>query len=96
MIVGNKSDLPNKYRKVSYEQASFFAHQNRCTFMEVSARRYSGIQESFDNLIKLHINSTNKRIPLVVTKREEKGNGTTAKNSKKLSIIGSKKDCVIM
>ena len=81
-MVGNKCDLSNKYRKVYYEQASFFAHQNRCIFMEVSARKSSGIQESFENLIKLFIN--NKKRPKIIEEIEDKKTTT------------SKKDCVIM
>lgn len=95
MLVGNKADLAGKYRRVTYEQGSFFAHQNRISFMEVSARKNQAIHEAFDNLIKVYINSGN--LKRIMTKFDE-GND---KKMKKPSIISSMtkkegRDCVIM
>lgn len=92
MLAGNKSDLSNKYRRVSYEQGSFFAHQNRCSFMEVSARKNSGIQEAFDNLMKLWLNANSfslKRSLNLVTKFDDKNIKNTRKTNKN-------HDCIIM
>ena len=98
-MVGNKADLSGKYRRVTYEQASFFAHQNRISFMEVSARKNQAIHEAFDNLINVYINSGNlKRHPLsIMTKFDDRND----KKMKKSSIIKSMtkkegRDCVIM
>lgn len=103
MLVGNKADLAGKYRRVTYEQASFFAHQNRISFMEVSARKNVAINEAFDNLIKLYINSGHlKRQPLnIMTRFDEKiiaSNNNVNSKSKKSSILTKKEghDCIIM
>lgn len=96
MLVGNKSDLSNKYRRVTYEQGSYFAHQNRCTFAEVSARKNSGIQEAFDTLMKLWLNSNSaglKKNANVLTKKfEDKNTFKPFKNTNKKE----NRDCVIM
>lgn len=95
MLIGNKADLSNKYRRVNYEQASFFAHQNKCLFMEVSARKNSGIQEAFETLIKLFISNNNKRLTTtMITRTEDK----KSSNKKSSSMIGKKdnRDCIIM
>lgn len=89
MLVGNKSDLSNKYRRVTYEQGSYFAHQNRCTFSEVSARKNSGIQEAFDTLMKLWLNANKKNI---LTKFEDKNTLKSLKTTNKKE----NRDCVIM
>ena len=60
MLVGNKCDLVSKYRRVTYEQGTHFAYQNRCSLMEVSARKNDGINEAFEQLIKLCISTTNQ------------------------------------
>ena len=52
VIVGNKSDLPGKMKRVSYEQASYFAHQQRCFFVEASARRNQHVKEAFEMVVK--------------------------------------------
>lgn len=100
MLVGNKADLAGKYRRVTYEQASFFAHQNRISFMEVSARKNVAIHEAFDNLIKLYINSGHlKRQPLnIMTRFDEKIISNVNSKSKKSSILTKKEghDCIIM
>lgn len=95
MLIGNKSDLPSKYRRVTYEQGSYFAHQNRCTFMEVSARKNSGIQEAFDTLMKLWLNANNysfKRNMNLVPKFEDKNTLKPHKNTKNKE----NRDCLIM
>lgn len=103
MLVGNKADLAGKYRRVTYEQASIFAHQNRISFMEVSARKNHAIQEAFENLIKLYINAGHlKRQPLnIMTKYDDKNDKNDNKTKKSSSIIKSMtkkegRDCVIM
>lgn len=94
MLVGNKSDLSNKYRRVTYEQGSYFAYQNRCTFAEVSARKNSGIQEAFDTLMKLWLNSNSSGMKkIVLTKKFEENNTFKPfKNTNKKE----NRDCVIM
>jgi GTPase SAR1 family protein len=93
MLVGNKSDLSTKYRRVTYEQGSYFAHQNRCTFMEVSARKNSGIQEAFDALIKLWLNADSFTLKRSVgTKFEDKNTLKPFKNAGKKG----NRDCIIM
>ena len=95
MLLGNKSDLSSKYRRVTYEQGSYFAHQNRCTFMEVSARKNSGIQEAFDTLMKLWLNANNSSLKgnmNLVTKFEDKNTLKSLKNTKNKE----NRDCVIM
>ena len=57
MIVGNKSDLPSKTRRVTYEQASYFAYQNQCSFMEVSARKNEKIEDAFMVILKQYVES---------------------------------------
>ncbi len=52
VIVGNKSDLPGKLKRVSYEQASYFAHQQRCSFVESSARKNQHVKEAFEMVVK--------------------------------------------
>lgn len=89
MLVGNKSDLPSKCRRVTYEQGSYFAHQNRSLFIEASARKNSGIQEAFETLIKLYIGNS--------AKSNLKSFENNIKLNKK-SLLKRKedKDCVIM
>lgn len=38
MLVGNKSDLPEARRQVSFEEGAQFADQNGLTFLEASAK----------------------------------------------------------
>ena len=104
MLVGNKADLSGKYRRVTYEQASVFSHQNRISFMEVSARKNMSIDEAFDNLIKIYINSgLLKRQPLnILSKFDDKhSNNNSGSKMKKPSIITTMtkkegRDCIIM
>ena len=93
MLIGNKSDLLNKFRRVTYEQGSYFAHQNRCTFAEVSARKNYGIQEAFDILVKLWLNSNGASFKkTLVTKLEDKTSLKAFKTTKRKD----NRDCIIM
>lgn len=93
MLIGNKSDLSSKYRRVTYEQGSYFAHQNRCLFFETSARKNSGIQDAFETLIKLYMNNNTNYL---------KNNNISSKSfenvklNKKSLLKKNHKDCVIM
>lgn len=77
--MGNKSDLPGKMRRVSYEQASYFAHQQRCSFVEASARRNQHVKEAFEMLVKqatdrqLTATTTSKIDPSLSYQQEKKG-----------------------
>lgn len=62
-MVGNKSDISSKYRRVQYEQGVHFSRQHRCPFMEVSARRNEGIDTAFENLIKLWLSGACVSVP---------------------------------
>lgn len=88
MLVGNKADLPGKCRRVTYEQGSYFAHQNRSLFAETSARKNAGIQEAFETLTKLYINNTTKKSSLRPFEN--------VKLNKKSLLKKDSKDCVIM
>jgi len=99
MLVGNKADLSGKYRRVTYEQASFFAHQNRISFMEVSARKNLAVHEAFDNLVKVYINAGHlKRQSLSIMTKFDDKNIKNDNKMKKSSIITKKegRDCIIM
>ena len=97
MLVGNKSDLATKYRRVTYEQSSVFAHQNRCSFMEVSARKNAGIQEAFETLIKsfLHINPTIIKKNVALIQKIDDKNKLSKKN-KSFTTKKESRDCIIM
>lgn len=95
MLVGNKSDLASKYRRVTYEQGTHFSYQNRCSFMEVSARKNDGIVEAFEQLIKLCISTAN---PSGLTRRAF-SNPHKNQNNKNYEFSDKKKkekDCIIM
>lgn len=102
MLVGNKTDLSGKYRRVTYEQASFFAHQNRISFMEVSARKNLGITDCVNNILKIYISSGQlKRQPLGLMSKLDDKNTINDKKERKSSIISSftkkeSRDCIIM
>lgn len=49
ILIGNKSDLPDK-RKVSVEEAESFAEVNEFTFIETSAKTNCNISKMFNNL----------------------------------------------
>jgi Ras-related protein Rab-2A len=49
MLVGNKSDLPNHQRAVSYEEGERFAKQHGLIFLEASAKTAHNVEEAFVN-----------------------------------------------
>ncbi|KAI8874462.1 hypothetical protein GQ42DRAFT_116476, partial [Ramicandelaber brevisporus] len=53
ILVGNKCDLANEHREVSYEQAMLKAQQWRCPYMETSAKLRINVDEVFYELVKM-------------------------------------------
>lgn len=53
--MGNKADLPGKMKRVSAEQAIQLARQQKCSFVEASARRNQHVHEAFETVIKQSI-----------------------------------------
>jgi len=47
MLVGNKSDLSDTQRQVTYEEAAKFAEDNGLVFIETSAKTGDNVEESF-------------------------------------------------
>eukprot|EP00009_Paramoeba_aestuarina_P017566 CAMPEP_0201532870 /NCGR_PEP_ID=MMETSP0161_2-20130828/51519_1 /ASSEMBLY_ACC=CAM_ASM_000251 /TAXON_ID=180227 /ORGANISM="Neoparamoeba aestuarina, Strain SoJaBio B1-5/56/2" /LENGTH=217 /DNA_ID=CAMNT_0047936527 /DNA_START=95 /DNA_END=748 /DNA_ORIENTATION=- len=47
MLIGNKSDLPESQRAVSYEEGEKFAHENGLLFLEASAKSSENVEEAF-------------------------------------------------
>jgi hypothetical protein len=39
-------------KRVSFEQASYYAHQQRCSFVEASARKNQHVKEVFEMVVK--------------------------------------------
>lgn len=101
MLVGNKSDLTNKYRRITYEQGIHFSHQNRCSFMEVSARKNEGIVEAFEQLIKLCISASSpsglaRRGLNISHKKNQSHNNYNNSNEFPVDKKKKDRDCVIM
>uniref|UniRef100_A0A6B2LGY6 Uncharacterized protein n=1 Tax=Arcella intermedia TaxID=1963864 RepID=A0A6B2LGY6_9EUKA len=51
MLVGNKTDLDSQ-REVSTEEAKNFAHQNKLSFIETSAKDSTNVSEAFERLVQ--------------------------------------------
>ncbi|CAK9298527.1 unnamed protein product [Gordionus sp. m RMFG-2023] len=47
LLIGNKSDLAQTNREVTYEEASTFAQQNCLLFLETSAKTGENVEEAF-------------------------------------------------
>ena len=50
-LVGNKSDLEDNLKKITYSQASETASQNNMIFYETSAKSGFGVNEIFNEII---------------------------------------------
>jgi len=60
MLVGNKSDMES-LREVTTEEAKEFAHKNKLSFIEASAKESTNVAEAFERLIQeiyKQVNST--------------------------------------
>ena len=59
-LAGNKSDLDDNLKKITYSQASEIASQHNMIFHETSAKSGSGVNEIFneiiDEIIKIKLN----------------------------------------
>jgi len=51
MLVGNKTDMEQQ-REVSTDEAKDFAHQNKLSFIETSAKDSTNVSEAFERLIQ--------------------------------------------
>ncbi|KAL4502160.1 hypothetical protein ABPG72_000395 [Tetrahymena utriculariae] len=49
--IGNKCDLQEDYRQVSFQEVQQFAQSFRMAFFEISAKTYYKVKELFDNII---------------------------------------------
>ena len=50
-LAGNKSDLDDNLKKITYSQASEIATQHNMIFYETSAKSGSGVNEIFNEII---------------------------------------------
>jgi small GTP-binding protein len=81
MLLGNKLDVPDKERAVSFDEGQQLASSYGIPFLETSAKTGYGVMEAFDALaraIKVKLGSSNEKFDLssyvmnVVPKRPEK------------------------
>ena len=59
ILIGNKCDLDNK-RKVSLEELSEFAFEEKITFLETSAKNNINIKEVFNKIVELLLENKNE------------------------------------
>lgn len=71
IIVGNKADLPAKLKRVSSEQAVQLARQQKCSFVEASARRNQHVHEAFETVIQQAIGKGGKEYSKISKKRDK-------------------------
>ena len=76
MLIGNKSDVDQSQRKVTYEQGVSLGEELGMTFFETSAKTGNNIKESLDYIINKII-ETNKKV------MEEKKNKKLRRMAKK-------------
>jgi GTPase SAR1 family protein len=79
LMVANKKDLPSGFRRVTYEQGAYIAHQRRCGFMETSARRDENVEQAFLAVLNLFINQ-NPHMVVARSGKEKHSKGFLAGN----------------
>jgi len=89
ILLGNKADLDDQDRRVTYEQGQELASSWECGFFETSAKTRLNVEESFDWLVRAMIKHVHK-----IKSGDSGGGGLGAAGGKKKSseIVGTKSD----
>jgi len=89
ILLGNKADLDNQDRRITYEQGQELASTWECGFFETSAKTRMNVEESFDWLVRAMVKHAHK------LKSGDSGGGLGAAGGKKKSagdVKGKDKD----
>ena len=85
ILIGNKCDLEDR-REISKDEGEAFAMRNGMQFMETSAKLNTNVNEAFEALAKIMVESTNKRNAINFEKK-------TIKVDKGANLNTQKKKC---
>ena len=85
ILIGNKCDLEDK-REISKDEGESFAMRNGMQFMETSAKLNTNVNEAFEALAKIMVESSNKRNAVKFEKK-------TIKVDKGANLNTQKKKC---
>jgi small GTP-binding protein len=79
MLIGNKVDLPEKFRAVPVAEATKFARENNCNFMETSAKDNTNCAKAFQQFLQgtHEYFSSHPQIPKEESKKSFTGIATT-------------------
>ena len=82
ILLGNKCDLDDK-REITKDEGEAFAMRNGMQFMETSAKVNTNVNEAFEALAKIMVDSSNKRNAIKFDKKAIKVDGGADLNVKK-------------
>ena len=83
ILIGNKCDLEDR-REISKDEGEAFAMRNGMQFMETSAKLNTNVNEAFEALAKIMVESSNKRNAINFEKKTIKvDNGANLNTQKK-------------
>ena len=85
ILIGNKCDLEDR-REISKDEGEAFAMRNGMQFMETSAKLNTNVNEAFEALAKIMVESSNKRNAINFEKK-------TIKVDKGANLNTQKKSC---
>ena len=82
ILLGNKCDLDDK-REITKDEGEAFAMRNGMQFMETSAKVNTNVNEAFEALARIMVDSSNKRNAIKFDKKAIKVDGGADLNVKK-------------
>ena len=82
ILIGNKCDL-DEQRQITVDEGEAFAARNGMKFIETSAKYNTNVNEAFEALAKIMVESSNKKNVIKVEKKTIKVNKGADLNAKK-------------
>ena len=82
ILIGNKCDL-DEQRQITVDEGEAFAARNGMKFIETSAKNNTNVNEAFEALAKIMVESSNKKNVIKVEKKTIKVNKGADLNAKK-------------
>ena len=82
ILIGNKCDL-DEQRQITVDEGEAFAARNGMKFIETSAKKNTNVNEAFEALAKIMVESSNKKNVIKVEKKTIKVNKGADLNAKK-------------
>ena len=82
ILIGNKCDL-DEQRQITVDEGEAFAARNGMKFIETSAKNNTNVNEAFEALAKIMVESSNKKNVIKVEKKTIKVDKGADLNAKK-------------